>query len=147
MSLLSITFLILSTCVVSNVCDLLCFECNSVYDGIACEQGNNLNGLSDFTRPCVGRNANYIEEYEKPLCRKVEQRIKTRNNMKIIKRSCGYELYQKKDEDLCYTYRTEDHEEIVCQCFGNHCNGADIKTSSFYWNVVCSLLVIFWYFK
>ena len=73
--------------------------------------------------------------------------VKTRNNMKIIKRSCGYELQLRKDEDLCYTSKSEDHEQVVCQCMGNLCNSADIKIPKIFWNVTFCLLIMYWHYK
>ncbi len=64
--------------------------------------------------------------------------VKVRDNMMVIKRSCGWELYKNIDEDICYESKNEDVEEIVCQCFSDGCNDATIKIS----NTVLTFLVV-----
>lgn len=68
--------------------------------------------------------------------------------MRVIKRSCGYELYQHREDDICYQVRNEDHEETVCQCFEDGCNEANIKSSNFlFLNLGCCFSLVFWHFR
>jgi len=99
-----------------------CFQCNSGVDPDCVNI--HANDTSNYHyKPCLDN-----EKYKHPggysltpFCRKIVQRIYVKENVERVIRKCGWISHPQLD---CYKYRNEDHDETVCQCFTDGCNGS-----------------------
>lgn len=126
-----------------DVTGIMCFVCNSLRDP-ECVSYHREDRHSIHYMYCkVAEDFNSsITEYKRPFCRKMVQKIRVRNNMVIINRSCGWILHKSREEDLCYENKNEDREEVVCQCFEDGCNSSWMRHPNSYLMLILFALLI-----
>ncbi|KAF6214080.1 hypothetical protein GE061_011811 [Apolygus lucorum] len=102
-----------------------CFQCNSMYDQ-GCENIAPNDTSSEYYKQCKDD-----EQTEKTrngrefFCRKIVQTIWDREGLKRVVRKCGFVPHLKLP---CYSYDSEGHDDVVCQCFSDACNEAPRMT-------------------
>lgn len=109
-------------CLFEGAFGLYCYQCNSLIEP-SCATLTKNSTDSIYYQPC----RQPLTSQYKPFCRKMYQKILVRDGVISITRSCSYE----KSPKPCYTYEDKDHEEVVCQCFTDGCNGASSSTLKF----------------
>jgi len=137
---MKITWLIIVTLLIllhqtKDATGTMCYQCNTLYHD-DCHRIHLNASRSLHYKPCDSSSYDYP-----PFCRKIVQKIRVRDNLVRVIRTCGWE--PQGVEDTCYRVANEDHEEIVCQCFSDGCNSAsELK----HHRLLLILLIIMSYF-
>uniref|UniRef100_A0A0A9ZFY9 Uncharacterized protein n=2 Tax=Lygus hesperus TaxID=30085 RepID=A0A0A9ZFY9_LYGHE len=97
-----------------------CFQCNSMYDP-GCENIAPNDTSSEYYKQCKDDDQSLKTRNGREFfCRKIIQTIYDREGLKRVVRKCGFVPHKLP----CYTYDSEGHDDIVCQCFSDSCNSA-----------------------
>ncbi|XP_059471490.1 uncharacterized protein LOC132194326 [Neocloeon triangulifer] len=137
----------------SDVVGIKCFQCSSQQNDSGCAElgdiqvSHTTNSLAALLeeKNRVEKALSYYKDCEdsfggkEPFCRKMQQTIYARNNLRVVIRSCGWN----NDSRDCYHFENKGHAETVCQCFEDGCNAAPRVTRGVFL-VLVALLTSTW---